>query len=264
MICIEVHGFGDAGHLIKIAQVTRQFRIVRNSTLVALEMADIHRVETHQRCKETPIRLRQTISNQETLRPQTFFEEIQGFEQFDKGFLVGFLRGGEAGFVDPVIHLSVDACIQGVDFRSEFLGIKVACRRTTGIEGRVEHPDDFGGVVVHDGLGSLVPKHRHSNSPCIARLGPGIDFVEKASAVERIGNDTRPVHERPAIFPHEPVHDREVDHLCKPLELSENQCSMRPWAGERDVEVVAPGLCLETTRAAWPWRAIGRNPIPEG
>src|ERR1700692_1910838 len=54
----QVHGLGDAGHLIKTAQVTRQFRIVRNSTQVALEVADIHRVETHQRCKETPIRLR--------------------------------------------------------------------------------------------------------------------------------------------------------------------------------------------------------------
>ena len=113
-------------------------------------------------------------------------------------------------------------------------------------------------------LVALSHKHRHGNSPCIARLGPGIDLVEKASAVERIRNDTRPVHERPAVFQHEPVHDREVDHVRKPLELSENQRSMRPWAGERDVEVVAPGFCLETTHAAWPRRAIGRDPIPEG
>ena len=143
---LEVHGFGDARHLTKTAQVARQFRIVGYSTQVALEMADIYRVETHQRCKETPIRLRQTISNHKTSRPETSFEEIQGFEQFDKGFLVGFLCGGEARFVDPIIYLAVDAFIQGVDFRSEFLGIKVACRRATGIEGRVEHPDDFGGT----------------------------------------------------------------------------------------------------------------------
>jgi hypothetical protein len=65
----QVYGFGDARRLIKIAQVTRQLGIVRNSTQIALEMADIHRVETHQRCKETPICLRQTISNQKTTRP---------------------------------------------------------------------------------------------------------------------------------------------------------------------------------------------------
>jgi hypothetical protein len=108
------------------------------------------------------------------------------------------------------------------------------------------------------------PKHRHGDSPCIARLGAGIDFVEKASAVERVRNDTRPVHERPAVIQHEPVHDRDVDHVRKPLELSENQCSMRSWTGERDVEVVVPGLSFEATHAAWPRTAIRRDPIPEG
>jgi hypothetical protein len=42
-----------------------------------------------------------------------------------------------------------------------------------------------------------------------------------------IRNDARPVHERPFVFQHELLHDRGVDHVPKPLELAEDQRSMR-------------------------------------
>src|ERR1700722_8670982 len=46
---IEVHGLGDARHLIKLTQVIRQVRIVDDPAQVALEVAIIDRVEADKR-----------------------------------------------------------------------------------------------------------------------------------------------------------------------------------------------------------------------
>src|SRR6266550_8907666 len=54
---IHVHGRGDAGPLIKIAQIIRQVRIIRDAAQIALEVADIDRIEAHQRGEQSPVRL---------------------------------------------------------------------------------------------------------------------------------------------------------------------------------------------------------------
>ena len=67
----------------------------------------------------------------------------------------------------------------------------------------------------------------HEGAGIVVAVGPGVDLVEKARAMKWIRNDARPVHERPSVFQHEVLHDREVDHVPKPLELAEDQRSMR-------------------------------------
>ena len=43
---------------------------------------------------------------------------------------------------------------------------------------------------------------------------------------------------------HERIDHRDRDRVLKPLELAEDQRAVRPWAGERNIEVIAPGSAL--------------------
>src|SRR5271166_5470724 len=59
----HVHGLGDAGHLIELAQVVRQIWIVDDPPQVALEVADIDGIETDQRGEQAPVPLGQAIAD---------------------------------------------------------------------------------------------------------------------------------------------------------------------------------------------------------
>ena len=58
----QVDRVRDPGHLIELAQVTRQVRIVGDAAPVALEVAHLVGVKTQQRREQPPVRLRQTMS----------------------------------------------------------------------------------------------------------------------------------------------------------------------------------------------------------
>ena len=57
--------------------------------------------------------------------------------------------------------------------------------------------------------------------------------------------------------------DGERDHALEPFELPENQRPVRPGAGERDDEMIAPRLRFETAGSRRPRRAVGRHPVAE-
>ena len=52
---IEIHGLRDAGKLIEVPEVTLQIRVIDDPAEVALEVAVINDVETHERAEEAPI-----------------------------------------------------------------------------------------------------------------------------------------------------------------------------------------------------------------
>lgn len=95
------------------------------------------------------------------------------------------------------------------------------------------------------------------------RLRSCVDLVEEAGAVDGVWHHTGRLGKRPAVFPHEPVHDRERDHGLEPFELAEDERPVRPRACERDVEVIAARFCLEPSRSGRPRRAIRSDPVPE-
>ena len=90
-----------------------------------------------------------------------------------------------------------------------------------------------------------------------------VELAERLEAEDRIGDDAGPLVERPAALGHEPVDHRERDHALEPLELAENQGPVRPRAGERHDQVVAPGRGVKAADAGRPGRAVGRDPVAE-
>ena len=83
---------------------------------------------------------------------QVLLRAIQALEQLDDGLLVGFLRGGEAGFVDAVVDVVVGPFVGFFDLGLEILGEEVqvcVLGRDEVVETGVEHAEDFGGFVVY-------------------------------------------------------------------------------------------------------------------
>ena len=64
----HVHGRGDTGHLVKVAQIAGKIRIVDDAPYVALEMTDIDRIETYERREETPVGFRDARTAEVTTR----------------------------------------------------------------------------------------------------------------------------------------------------------------------------------------------------
>src|SRR4051812_18438889 len=52
---IDVHPLGHARHLVEIAQIVRQVRIVRDAAQVAFEVAVVDGIEAHERRKQPPV-----------------------------------------------------------------------------------------------------------------------------------------------------------------------------------------------------------------
>lgn len=53
---IEIHGVGNAWLLIQIHQIPLQVRVIDDAVQIALEMAMINDVESHQRTEKPPVR----------------------------------------------------------------------------------------------------------------------------------------------------------------------------------------------------------------
>src|SRR5262249_17385994 len=67
--------------------------------------------------------------------------------------------------------------------------------------------------------------------------------------------------EGPAVAAHVPGHDRHRDDVFELLELAKNDRPRRPWAGERDIEVIAPGPGLKSAFARRACAAVDRDPV---
>ncbi len=60
----DVDGRGDARVLVQIADLSREVRIIGNTTEVAFKVPDINRIKPQQRREQTPVRLGQVIPHQ--------------------------------------------------------------------------------------------------------------------------------------------------------------------------------------------------------
>ena len=110
-----IDGLGDPRRLVEIAQIVRQVRIVVDAAQVALEVADIDRIEAHQRREQPPVRLGLLRAHEVTVAAKLRLEIVECREQLKERFFVGRLRGREAGTVDAVVHALVDPLVDAID-----------------------------------------------------------------------------------------------------------------------------------------------------
>jgi hypothetical protein len=69
--------------------------------------------------------------------------------------------------------------------------------------------------------------------------------------------------ELPAFVAHHRLDDIHRDHVLKSLELAEHDRAVRPRAGERDIEVIAPARGRKAAGAARTRAAVRRHPVAE-
>src|SRR3546814_5501759 len=114
---MQVHRVGDTGHLVELAGVAPQVGVVDETLPVALEVAVVDRIEAHQRGEQAPVGFGHPVAQQVALAREALLQVVERREERVVGFLVGLLRGGEAGFVDAVVDAPVDRLVDGA--RSE-------------------------------------------------------------------------------------------------------------------------------------------------
>ena len=77
---IDMHGIGNAGHLVQLFQVTGQIGIIGDAAQITFEMPYIHRIEPHKGGEQAPVRFGQGITQQITPRAQALVHGIQRIE----------------------------------------------------------------------------------------------------------------------------------------------------------------------------------------
>ena len=199
---VKVDRFGDARPLIQFACIGEEVGIVDQPLQIALEMADIDRIETHQRREQPPIGFGNPFADQISLLGQACVQLSKGFEQRPYSIFVSVLAGCEARFVNAVVNAVVDFGIDVIDFGTQYVRVKVFLLCADPIERMVHHADDLGGLVADDRRLFLVPKQRHGDTSGVGRLGAGVDLVQIVGGEEVIAGGAVLGRKTPAVFGH--------------------------------------------------------------
>ena len=88
-------------------------------------MTVIHRIESHQRRKQSPVGLGEGAATEITLLRQMELQHIQRIEQFPHRLFVDILAGGEAGAIHAVIDRVIDAFVPLLDLRLQRQRIEI-------------------------------------------------------------------------------------------------------------------------------------------
>ncbi|MNP08999.1 hypothetical protein D3C76_1010880 [compost metagenome] len=198
----------------------------------------VHRIEAHQGGEQAHIGLGQVFPGQVAIAAQQVFQVVQFVEHFVKRSLVGFLRSGKACAIHAVVHRRVDAFVQRLDGRAQRLWVQVQRIAGQFVERAVEDADDLRRLVVDDAFLFLVPQHRYSHTAGVVRVILGVALVQVLQCVEVVTGGALLLVEGPAMVLHQPADHRHVDQRLQALEGTEDQGAVRPWAGQRDVQVV--------------------------
>lgn len=153
---LELRRLPERGNIpVQMPQPSMNRGISRaNIPQIRLEMLHIHGIKPDDGRVEPDIRLGDGIPVEINLalflpRGQMGLDPVQRREEGDDRFVVCFLRGGEAGFVDAVVDVVVDPFVGGFDVAAEGRGEEVdfaVFRGDEVVEFVVEHADDFGAL----------------------------------------------------------------------------------------------------------------------
>src|SRR5271166_4697843 len=110
----QVHRRGDAGDLKDIARIGPQIPVVDHLAHIALEVAVVDGIESHQRGEQPYVRLGKCVVAKEARLRKPLLEPVKRLEQRHHHLLVGGLGYGEACLVDAIVDGIVDTRIQCV------------------------------------------------------------------------------------------------------------------------------------------------------
>jgi len=261
---LHVHRVRHPRQLIEIAGIGKEVREIDQPPEVALEVPHIDRIKAHQRREQTPVRLGGRGAQQITPAGQLPVQPIQAGEQGIEGHLVRLLGGGKTAAIHPIVHCAVDPLIEPIDLLAQRYWIEITVPAAQLIKGAVEHPDDLGRFVAHDGALVLVPEHRHGDPTGVVGIGPGIELVQSFGSLVGIRHHPLRRLEGPALFAHEPVNDGERDQIAQSLEGADDQGAVSPGAGQRYIKVVAAGFGRKSGLTARTRGSVQGDPVSEG
>jgi len=165
-----------------------QIRVPRPDVAdIALEVLDVDGVEADDGRVQTDVGLRDVrpvVVRSAVIRGvfgEMGFGAIERFEEGVDVVLVGFLGGGEAGFVHAVVDVVVGPVVGFVDFALEGFGQEVDGFVLLGqqvVELGVHHADDFGGFVADDGFFLLVPEGGDREAAAVVLVDLEVELAE--------------------------------------------------------------------------------------
>jgi len=157
---VDLDRVGDVRLLVEVAKVAGEVREVGDPLAVELEVADVGRIEADQGHEQAPVCLGDRGAGQEPRISELPLKPVECEEDPLKGLLVDILAGREAGPVDTVVDLVVDAFVELVDLFPSVLRIEVDLGVAPLVPFGVEHADNFGALVVDGPVLLLVPEER--------------------------------------------------------------------------------------------------------
>src|SRR5690606_21013189 len=234
-------------------------RIVRQASQVALEQAVIGHVEAHKRNKQPDVGFGDAIAEQERAPiAKMRLEFAQHRENLVERLLIRDLGRGKAGTVDAVVEAWIDAGVERIYLLAKVGGIEVECRISGVAKGGIHHSQDFRGLVVDDGAALLVPEHRNCRPTRNHRIGTRIEFMEIGDAIQLVRFGKAPSVIRQFRLDH-----GDGDDILKALQTSADEGARRPGTDQRDIEMIAAGLCLKAAFTGGTRAAVRRDPVAE-
>ena len=261
---VDIDRLAHARKIEHALRIGRERRVVGKALAVAFEEAEIGGVEADERDEEADVGFGEGGAGQEGAAVgKAGFQLAQHGEDALIGFLIGDLRGGEAGAVDAVVERGVDALVESVDFGAKGLRVEIDTLIRQRAKTAVQHAHDIGRLVVDDGLFFLVPQHGHRRAAGEGRCCLRVEFVHIGRAVQLVAVGAGKGAELPALLGERGLDDGDGDRVVQFLQLAGDQRARGPGADERDIEMVA---ALGRGKAAFAGRAgaaIRRHPVAE-
>lgn len=162
---------------------------VLDCELVALEMSDVDRIEPDHGGEKANIGFGHDISADELLLPKSLFDTLLRLEHQISILLVLGLGGSKARLVHAIVQVIVDPSVSFVDGRQEACRTQVKSWVTSNlIELGIEHTDNFGTLVVDDGVEFLIPEDGDGETAVVVRIGTEVEVTDVLAVVEGVGN----------------------------------------------------------------------------
>ena len=169
--------------------IVQEWVVVSDGAKIALEVLHVDGVEPDQRRVGADIDFCQLGA--EDVGPAALGEEllelVEGAEDGDDVLVVGRLIRREAGFVDSRVEVALHPVGDGVDLGAQMLRVEIRDGDLVweeGIESRLKITEEFGALVVDDGVRLLVPENWNGIAAFVFFVCSEVDFVEMLTAEE--------------------------------------------------------------------------------
>mmetsp|Transcript_6897 Transcript_6897/g.19443 ORF Transcript_6897/g.19443 Transcript_6897/m.19443 type:complete len:202 (-) Transcript_6897:636-1241(-) len=159
---LHVDGLLDLRHLIDLFHVLANVVVLVEEFFVRFEIDDIHIIKADEGHEQADVGLCQDVAGHILLLAENLLNPVKGGEQFVESCFIGTLALCKAAAIHAIVDGGVYPLIDRLDAVPELSGVQVQVGVLgNAVESRVEHADDLGALVVHNGASLLVPKDGH-------------------------------------------------------------------------------------------------------